>query len=107
MEENLLAAEEMAALQLARYEPVVYCYELQLAQPVHRKGLGRRLMQMLELLVRGPPGCRAEAAVMRARACACIALLNGGVCVDVSAAATPGPTCLAGRRFGLACTTCC
>jgi GNAT superfamily N-acetyltransferase len=31
---------------------VVYCYELQLDAAMHRKGLGRRLMQMLELLVR-------------------------------------------------------
>lgn len=51
MEENQLAEEEMLRLKLARYDPVVYCYELQLHPSVHRKGLGKRLMQMLELVV--------------------------------------------------------
>jgi GNAT superfamily N-acetyltransferase len=52
VEENLLDPEEVARLCLERYDPVVYCYELQLAPGVHRKGLGKRLMQMLELVVR-------------------------------------------------------
>lgn len=30
--------------------PVVYCYELQLTPPVQRKGLGRLLMAVLELI---------------------------------------------------------
>lgn len=41
----------MEQLQLERYDPVVYCYELQLDAAVHRRGLGKRLMQMLELVV--------------------------------------------------------
>lgn len=52
MEENILAEEEMQQHKLDRYDPVLYCYELQLHPSVHRKGLGRRLMQMLELVVR-------------------------------------------------------
>ena len=51
VEENQLAEEEMERLRLARYDPVVYCYELQLHPSVHRRGLGKRLMQMLELVV--------------------------------------------------------
>lgn len=45
-------ADEMERLRLERYDPVIYCYELQLHPSVHRKGLGKRLMQMLELVVR-------------------------------------------------------
>lgn len=45
-------ADEMERLRLRRYDPVIYCYELQLHPSVHRKGLGKRLMQMLELVVR-------------------------------------------------------
>lgn len=41
----------MQRLNLARYDPIVYCYELQLHPSVQRKGLGKRLMQMLELVV--------------------------------------------------------
>lgn len=44
----------MQRLKLARYDPVIYCYELQLHPSVHRKGLGKRLMQMLELVVSRP-----------------------------------------------------
>lgn len=53
VEENLLQEEELAQHRLGRYDPVLYCYELQLQPVVHRKGLGRRLMQMLELVVSG------------------------------------------------------
>jgi GNAT superfamily N-acetyltransferase len=52
VEENELVADEMERLRLGRYDPVIYCYELQLHPSVHRKGLGKRLMQMLELVVR-------------------------------------------------------
>lgn len=52
VEENELVEHEMEMLKLSRYDPVVYCYELQLHPCVHRKGLGKRLMQMLELVVR-------------------------------------------------------
>lgn len=52
VEENELVADEMERLRLERYDPVIYCYELQLHPSVHRKGLGKRLMQMLELVVR-------------------------------------------------------
>lgn len=52
MEENELVEDEMERLKLSRYDPVVYCYELQLHPCVHRKGLGKRLMQMQELVVR-------------------------------------------------------
>jgi hypothetical protein len=31
--------------------PVVYCYELQLEEAAQRKGLGKFLMQLLELIV--------------------------------------------------------
>jgi GNAT superfamily N-acetyltransferase len=41
----------MERLRLTRYDPVIYCYELQLHPSVHRKGLGKRMMQMLELVV--------------------------------------------------------
>ncbi|KAF8072830.1 NAA40 [Scenedesmus sp. PABB004] len=50
VEENLLEAEELAAAALPRYSPVLYCYELQAAPPARRKGVGRRLMQLLELV---------------------------------------------------------
>jgi hypothetical protein len=52
VEENELVEDEMERLKLSRYDPVVYCYELQLHPCVHRKGLGKRLMQMQELVVR-------------------------------------------------------
>lgn len=52
VEENLLEDQEMQQYNLEKYQPVLYCYELQLDPEVHRKGLGKRLMQMLELLVR-------------------------------------------------------
>eukprot|EP00879_Flechtneria_rotunda_P011866 GHRR01012395.1.p1 GENE.GHRR01012395.1~~GHRR01012395.1.p1 ORF type:complete len:239 (+),score=70.88 GHRR01012395.1:527-1243(+) len=50
LEENILTNEDMQLFQLARYQPVLYCYELQLDACVQRKGLGKRLMQMLELM---------------------------------------------------------
>jgi GNAT superfamily N-acetyltransferase len=53
VEENILVEEELVLNRLERYDPVLYCYELQLDPSVHRHGLGRRLMQMLELTVRG------------------------------------------------------
>lgn len=52
LEDNLLSDDELQLHRLGRHSSVVYCYELQLAPAMHRKGLGRRLMQMLELLVR-------------------------------------------------------
>lgn len=77
VEENQLAEEEMERLRLVRYDPVVYCYELQLHPSVHRRGLGKRLMQMLELVV--SHGCRwlhhsaaarpAPEAMLKARLC--------------------------------------
>lgn len=60
VEENQLEGEEMERLRLSRYAPIIYCYELQLHPSVHRKGLGKRLMQMLELVVSrspDPAGC--------------------------------------------------
>ncbi|WIA28960.1 hypothetical protein OEZ86_011497 [Tetradesmus obliquus] len=50
LEDNLLSDDELQLHRLGRHSSVVYCYELQLAPAMHRKGLGRRLMQMLELL---------------------------------------------------------
>lgn len=32
--------------------PVAYCYEVQLEEAAQRKGLGKHLMQLLELIVR-------------------------------------------------------
>lgn len=54
----------MERLRLARYDPVIYCYELQLHPSVHRKGLGKRLMQMLELVVSRVEACE-RTAVLR------------------------------------------
>lgn len=51
VEDNQLVEDEMQRLNLARYDPIIYCYELQLHPSVQRKGLGKRLMQMLELVV--------------------------------------------------------
>jgi len=55
----------MQRLKLARYDPVIYCYELQLHPSVHRKGLGKRIMQMLELVVSRPYMCRCIAATQQ------------------------------------------
>lgn len=52
VEDNLLAQQEMDALRLPRCQAVLYCYELQLSEAMRRRGVGRRLMQLLELLVR-------------------------------------------------------
>ncbi|KAF6254767.1 acyl-CoA N-acyltransferase [Scenedesmus sp. NREL 46B-D3] len=50
LEDNLLSDDELQLHRLGKHSSVVYCYELQLDASMHRKGLGRRLMQMLELL---------------------------------------------------------
>jgi GNAT superfamily N-acetyltransferase len=56
LEDNLLSDDELQLHRLGKHSSVVYCYELQLDAAMHRKGLGRRLMQMLELLVGGAGG---------------------------------------------------
>jgi GNAT superfamily N-acetyltransferase len=42
-----------ARFEVEEGEPLAYCYELQLEGRAQRKGLGKHLMQLLELMVGG------------------------------------------------------
>jgi GNAT superfamily N-acetyltransferase len=78
LEDNLLSDDELQLHRLGKHSSVVYCYELQLDAAMHRKGLGRRLMQMLELLVRCAAGWFHIAAVLVHAGCGRLAVVYAG-----------------------------